>query len=176
MFSAFGIGLQDPEQSEDDGCERIDAGRWNGHEAFEKFLKRDGERESEGEEPDSLENTKPLKVDDDEDYPADVDVVRHLSFSLHSCIFNHITRSIQIQLRTSATSPLYGHTQPHLPRVLLAQTPVPQTKLHRLRVQYASRRMERLNKKGLGELSDEVGLTENGEEGDRLDGEEEEIC
>jgi hypothetical protein len=73
-------------------------------------------------------------------------------------------------------SPLYGHTQSHLPQALLAQTPVPRTKLHRLRVQYASRRMERLNKKGLGELSDEVGLIENGAEGDQLDGEEEEVC
>jgi len=59
------------------------------------------------------------------------------------------------------------------------ETPLPQTKIHRLRVHYASKRMERLNKKGLGELSEEVDLFEDEEvkdESDELDGDVGEIC
>ena len=58
MLLAFGIRLQDLEHLEDDGSGRIDAGQWNRHDAFSKFLKRDGECESKGKEADSLENTK----------------------------------------------------------------------------------------------------------------------
>lgn len=66
------------------------------------------------------------------------------------------------------------------PFVLPAQTPLPPTRLHRLRVQYASRRMERLNKKGMDDLVDEVGLGDEDEDGEGTDqlreDEEQEIC
>lgn len=42
-------------------------------------------------------------------------------------------------------------------------TPAPVTRLHRLRVEYASRRLVRLNRKGIEELVSEVGDGEDEE-------------
>jgi hypothetical protein len=129
------------EREGEGGEERMENGRWNGHEAFEKFLKRDKK----------LENLRAqeLQLDDDD----------HSSSS------------------SSPSSPnptIPPHLHPH-PYQHPTQTPLPQTKLHRLRVQYASRRLERLNKKGLGELGEEVGFEEDGVGEDEL-GEEGEVC
>ena len=62
-------------------------------------------------------------------------------------------------------------TQPHyLPSV----TPAPNTKAKRLRVEYAMKRIERLNKKGLKELDDDD--DDEAEEEDELTGEEADVC
>ncbi|KIM85578.1 hypothetical protein PILCRDRAFT_816778 [Piloderma croceum F 1598] len=132
-----GLGIRGIGVDEEGGEERIESGRWNGHEAFEKFLRRDKKREN-------------LRAQD------------HRSPS-----------SSPSPSPSSSSNPIIPHPPTH-PHPHPTQTPLPQTKLHRLRVQYASRRLERLTKKGLGELGEEVGFEEE-VDGDEL-GEEGEVC
>ena len=58
------------------------------------------------------------------------------------------------------------------PYYLPSVTPAPNTKAKRLRVEYARKRIERLNKKGLGELDDD----DEREGEDELAGEEADVC
>ena len=144
----------DEDNSDEDGRgdgsgARIDPRKWNGHEAFEKFLKWDAERTERAERglaPRSKAHSQLQEDDEDDEDP--------LSLS-----------SAPMKLAATATT---SSPFPHLP----LETPYPQSKFHRLRLQYATRRMERLNKRGLEELGEEVGLDKEDEGGDELEEEE----
>ena len=152
---------------------KIDASRWNGHEAFEKFLKKaaDGDKKRV-----QLALKDEEHNDDDVFSNADINVVRPPPAYISSPN-SHTYRAVSQQSTHPPSSLPHPYPYPHP-----TETPLPSTKLHRLRVQYASRRLERLNKKGLGELGVEVGfvddegdeLSEDGD-GDRA-GEEAEVC
>ncbi|KZP17513.1 hypothetical protein FIBSPDRAFT_27992 [Athelia psychrophila] len=122
-------------------AESVYAIRWNNHEAFDRYLVREGKRE--GAYPHSA------RYDDEEREEFDAD-----------------KSDLMLPPPTSSNS---SSPLPFLP----ATTPAPSTRLHRLRVQYAAGRIERLNRKGIGELVVEVGDGDDDEDAegeDELDG------
>ncbi|KAF7969759.1 hypothetical protein HWV62_26052 [Athelia sp. TMB] len=142
VFSAVGAGFVTPDAEEwdfDAEDEDVEAQRWNAHNAFDQYLVREAARG-----PPPLQDT-----DDEEEEEAG-----------EGCDPDKSDLMLIPSLMADSTS--------SSPFGLPTTTPAPVTRLHRLRVEYASRRLVRLNRKGIEELVSEVGDGEEAEGEDEL--------